>query len=77
LIGINNRNLRTLQIDLGSSARIAPAIRAAGKIPIAMSGFSTPAEVEEAMKTCMGVLIGTSIVSAADPREATEAFACT
>ncbi len=77
LIGINNRNLRTLQIDLGSSARIAPAIRAAGKIPIAMSGISTPAEVEEAMKTCMGVLIGTSIASAADPREATEAFACT
>jgi indole-3-glycerol phosphate synthase (EC 4.1.1.48) len=41
LIGINNRNLRTLQIDPGSSARIAPAIRAAGKIPIAMSGIST------------------------------------
>lgn len=77
LIGINNRNLRTLQIDPGTSARIAPAIRAAGKIPIAMSGISTPAEVEEAMKTCMGVLIGTSIASAADPREATEAFACT
>lgn len=77
LIGINNRDLRTLQIDLGSSARIAPAIRAAGRIPIAMSGFSAPSEVEEAMKTCMGVLIGTSIASAADPREATEAFACT
>ncbi len=77
LIGINNRDLRTLQIDLGSSARIAPAIRAAGRIPIAMSGISTPAEVLEAMKTCMGVLIGTSIASAADPREATEAFSCT
>ena len=76
LIGINNRDLRTLRIDLSSSARIAPVIRAAGRIPIAMSGISTPAEVEEAMKTCMGVLIGRSIASAADPREAMEVFAC-
>ncbi|MCQ1537513.1 indole-3-glycerol-phosphate synthase [Methanocalculus taiwanensis] len=77
LIGINNRDLRTLEIDLACSARIAPVIRAAGRIPVAMSGISNPVEVQQAMKSCCGVLIGTSIASAADPREATEAFACT
>lgn len=77
LIGINNRNLRTLQIDLGSSARIAPAISAAGRIPIAMSGISTRAEAALSLRSCRAVLIGRSIASAADPREATEAFACT
>ena len=76
MIGINNRDLCTLRIDLVRASKIAPMIRSAGRIPVAMSGITRPEEVREYMKTCRAVLIGSSISSAADPKRATERFVC-
>ncbi|MDO8842261.1 indole-3-glycerol-phosphate synthase [Methanocalculus sp.] len=76
IIGINNRDLSTLSIDTDRASLIAPMIRSAGRIPIAMSGITRPDEVMKYMKTCSAVLIGSSISSASDPRRATERFVC-
>jgi len=44
LIGVNNRNLKTLQTDLAVSDELVPLIPA-DRIPVAESGIRTPADV--------------------------------
>jgi len=44
IIGINNRDLRTLEVDIGTFERLAPLARDAGVFLVAESGISTRAE---------------------------------
>ncbi|TCZ66725.1 indole-3-glycerol phosphate synthase TrpC [Roseicella aquatilis] len=44
LIGVNNRNLRTLQTDLATAEELVPLIPA-DRIPVAESGIRTPEDV--------------------------------
>jgi len=44
LIGVNNRNLRTLQTDLATTEQLVPLIPA-DRIPVAESGIRTPDDV--------------------------------
>ena len=76
IIGINNRDLRTMTIDLDRAVRLAPLIRSYGRIPVAMSGIMAPEDVRRYRGCCGAVLIGTAIASAEDPKQATEAFVC-
>lgn len=62
LIGINNRNLRTLTIDITTSLNLFKKVPR--DIPvIAESGYQNPEEIKELVKLGFkGVLIGTSLV---------------
>ncbi|MFN4196413.1 MAG: indole-3-glycerol phosphate synthase TrpC, partial [Caldimicrobium sp.] len=67
VIGINNRNLSTLELDPNHCYRIFPLIPK--EIPvIAESGINHGRELRELKKTGFkGALIGTSIITAKDP----------
>lgn len=67
LIGINNRNLKTLTIDITTSLNLSK--RVPKDIPvIAESGYQNPEEIKELVKLGFkGVLIGTSLVREPHP----------
>ena len=66
LIGINNRNLRTLQTDIATAEELAPLVPA-DRIPIAESGIRTPDDVRrmaDAGARC--ILVGESLMRQPD-----------
>jgi len=67
LIGVNNRDLTTFEIDLAVSERLRPIVPAG--IPfVSESGIATPADMRRmAAIGADAVLVGTSLMQAADP----------
>lgn len=63
IIGINNRNLKTLQIDLSTTKRLAPHLPK-DAIIISESGFTSRTQVKELAPFVHGFLIGTSLMQA-------------
>ena len=75
VIGINNRNLETLEIDAATSDRLLPLIPA-DRVAVAESGVSSREDVERyARAGADAVLVGSSISAAADPAAAVRALA--
>jgi indole-3-glycerol phosphate synthase len=71
LIGINNRDLRTLKTDLAVVERIAPLVPP-GVFLVAESGIATPADVERMRAAGVhGLLVGESLMRAPDVTAAT------
>jgi indole-3-glycerol phosphate synthase len=67
IIGINNRDLRTFEVDLGVSARLSRNIPE-GVIAIAESGISSCDDIKKLMAQGVHVfLIGETFMKAADP----------
>lgn len=67
LIGVNNRNLRTLQVDVDASARLASQMPA-GAIPISESGLRTREDLTSlAAMGYRAFLIGERFMTAPDP----------
>jgi indole-3-glycerol phosphate synthase len=67
LIGINNRDLRTLETHLEVTERLAPAAPA-GAILVSESGVETGADVRRLRRAgASAVLVGSALVSAPDP----------
>lgn len=67
IVGINNRNLTTLEMDPEAAVRIAPLLPKE-IIPVAASGFSSRADVLKGIHAgIFNFLIGESIVKSADP----------
>jgi indole-3-glycerol phosphate synthase len=70
VIGVNNRNLKTLQVDNATFADLAPLIPD-HVVRIAESGVSGPRDVVEfARAGANAVLVGETLVKGADPRRA-------
>jgi indole-3-glycerol phosphate synthase len=70
VIGVNTRDLRTLEVDRGQFARVSPTIPA-GIVKIAESGVRGPHDVLEfARAGADAVLVGESLVTGKDPRSA-------
>jgi indole-3-glycerol phosphate synthase len=67
LIGINNRNLHTFEVDLETSLRLLPRVPPL-VTAVAESGLSTPADLARLRATrCDAVLIGEAFMTSADP----------
>ncbi|MGC4942872.1 indole-3-glycerol phosphate synthase TrpC [Kribbella sp. DT2] len=68
LIGVNNRNLKTLEIDRDTFARVAPGIPA-NLVRVAESGVRGPRDVIEFARAGADVvLVGETLVTGSDPR---------
>jgi len=69
IIGVNNRNLATLKVDLGVSERLIPKIPST-KLSVVESGISRP---EDVVRLCAlgarAFLIGESLMTAGNPVE--------
>lgn len=66
LLGINNRNLRTFQVDLTTSERLAARVPE-GVVWVAESGIHTAADVERLRRAgADAVLVGESLMRAPD-----------
>lgn len=72
LIGINNRDLRDLSVDLRTTERLARL--ACGKVVIAESGIGARADVERLGRHVDGFLVGSSLMRSPDPAEAARAL---
>lgn len=67
VIGINNRNLDDMSIDIGTTYKLMPDVPA-GKTVVAESGISGREELEELDRVGVdAVLIGGALMSASDP----------
>ena len=70
VIGINARNLKTLEVDRSTFARLAPRVPP-GIVKVAESGVRGPHDVlEYAQAGASAVLVGESLVIGGRPREA-------
>lgn len=72
LIGINNRDLRDLSIDLATTERLAAM--AADRLLISESGISTRADVDRLSGKVDGFLVGSALMQADDPAGAARAL---
>ena len=68
LIGINNRDLRDLSIDLSTTERLAAL--APDRLLVAESGIATGADVERLSPLVDAFLVGSSLMRARDPAPA-------
>ncbi len=74
LVGVNNRNLRTLEVDLDQSRAVASRLPA-GVIAVSESGLKTPADLQGmAALGYHAFLIGERLMSADDPGDALAAL---
>jgi indole-3-glycerol phosphate synthase len=70
IIGVNARDLRTLEVDRGTFARLAP-LMPDNVVRVAESGVRGPHDVlEYARAGATAVLVGESLVTGSDPRTA-------
>lgn len=72
VIGINNRDLRDLRIDRSTTERLAKL--AGGKVVISESGIRTRSDVERLSGHVDAFLVGSALMSAADPADAARAL---
>ncbi|HKP34879.1 MAG TPA: bifunctional indole-3-glycerol-phosphate synthase TrpC/phosphoribosylanthranilate isomerase TrpF [Sphingomicrobium sp.] len=68
LIGINNRDLRDLRVDLATTERLAPL--APDRTLVSESGISTRADVERLSPLVGGFLVGSALMRADEPAQA-------
>jgi indole-3-glycerol phosphate synthase len=73
-IGINNRDLRTFEVDLGVTERLRPLIPN-DRVVVALSGVHTRADTERMARAgAHAVLVGEALMTAKDVREKMREF---
>ncbi|HEX8641708.1 MAG TPA: bifunctional indole-3-glycerol-phosphate synthase TrpC/phosphoribosylanthranilate isomerase TrpF [Allosphingosinicella sp.] len=74
IVGINNRDLRTLEVDLGVTARVAPLVPS-DRVVVAESGISGRADVARLAPFADAFLVGSALMRAPRPAETARALA--
>lgn len=76
IIGVNNRDLTTLEINLHNSPRMIAHARAAGYegLLVAESGYATPADISSIRRSADAVLVGSSLAGSGDLEAAARAI---
>lgn len=71
LIGVNNRNLKTFEVSLEVTEKIAPLIKKEGRFLISESGMRTTEDVNRVLKAgANGILVGETFMRHKNPAEA-------
>ncbi len=74
IVGINNRNLKTLEVDPDTAFHLLPDIPA-GTVVVAESGISNPSDVHRLEEAGVdAILVGEAFMSAPDPGQAVRAL---
>jgi indole-3-glycerol phosphate synthase/phosphoribosylanthranilate isomerase len=73
IIGINNRDLKTLEVDLGTTERLAGLVPR-DRLLVSESGISNRADVERLACHADAFLVGSSLMRAPNPAEAARAL---
>ncbi|MGO9829909.1 MAG: indole-3-glycerol phosphate synthase TrpC [Myxococcaceae bacterium] len=75
LVGVNARDLETLEVDTARFARLAPALRAPGRTLVAESGIRTVSDLRQlAQAGATAALVGEILMRAEDPEAAVRAL---
>jgi indole-3-glycerol phosphate synthase len=75
LVGVNNRDLRTFEVDLETTERLAARIEDDDVVLVAESGIADAADVDRLARAgAAGVLVGESLMREPDPGRALRAL---
>ena len=75
LVGVNNRDLKSFEVDLGTTERLAARIGDPEVVLVAESGIGSPADVARLARAgARGFLVGESLMRMPDPGRALEAL---
>ncbi|GLB37383.1 putative trifunctional enzyme bearing the Gln amidotransferase (GATase) domain of anthranilate synthase, indole-glycerolphosphate synthase, and phosphoribosylanthranilate isomerase activities [Lyophyllum shimeji] len=68
VIGVNNRNLHSFEVDMGTTSRLTDMVKGKDVVLCALSGISSPEDIRRyTSEGVNAVLIGESLMRAADP----------
>jgi len=74
VIGINNRDLRTLKIDLRTTGNLSMMVRKEGRLVVSESGILWPYHVKALRNAADAFLIGTALMASKNPKKTLEGF---
>ncbi|MBK7947672.1 MAG: indole-3-glycerol phosphate synthase TrpC [Deltaproteobacteria bacterium] len=75
LVGVNNRDLRSFEVDLGTTERLAARIADPAVLLVAESGIGSPEDVARLARAgARGFLVGESLMRQPDPGQALAAL---
>lgn len=67
IVGINNRNLKTFDVDLGTTERVASLLKSENILLVSESGIQTRADVEKVRSAgAKAILVGETLMRSAD-----------
>ncbi|MFT8320469.1 MAG: indole-3-glycerol phosphate synthase TrpC [Bacillus sp. (in: firmicutes)] len=70
LIGVNNRNLKTFEVSLGTTERLAPMIKKSGSYLVSESGIATMDDIKRVVAAgANAILVGETFMKSADLKE--------